>query len=526
MSVQVYVNGFDGRPVPTGSHLTGYVRVKCKKPEQARAITQVLFAFYGRSSVHITRRKLVTRMEYSSHDRFERHYRPLQPRQVGPRSHWETSYYTSDCLLFSHRQVLVQSNSQIPVAGDDCAVDFPFEVRVPTHSEPQPPDNLEGHNCECFSASGCFPGSLGYDPPGKTTQPQPLPDSIYSFEDRLIENTEGTAQVRYTMHAIAPELSGGGRWIFGSSSPAENSVDISLYNPVSMPPTPIQYKTLGHQDTVRTMRLLQDNQNKRLSLRDNMRSIFKKDKLPWLALGLVFQAPELLWIDQPAETKLPFSIGVRRLAGGVGEATGPPPQPMPGVPCDEKGRPLDPAAAAAADDFMRNNPIHVPTPKVYLKSLKLKLVAHTALRGGYDRFSGFGPKRFEGITPITFFKYKTSSPTFELPVGDNAWLDLGQALDATLGPLRQAGGESGLGGITGEFLTPNVWRRYGVEWDLRLDVEGEEVRWESETNFGGGLGMRFLRGDGAPPVQMNGPPSMQMDVPTSPPAYSLASKDP
>jgi hypothetical protein len=279
----------------------------------------------------------------------------------------------------------------------------------------------------------------------------------------------------------------------------------------------MQYKTLGHQDTIRTMRLLHSHQEKRMSFRDNMRSIFKKDRLPWLAFGIVFQAPHLLWLDQAAETKLPFSLGVRRLAGGIGETTGPPPLPMPGVPCDEKGRPLDPAAAAAADDYMKNNSGHIPTPKVFLKSLKLKLVAHTALRGGYDRFSGYGPKRFEGITPVTFFKFKASSstPQLELPVGDHAWTDLGAALGATLGDLRVAGSEAGLGGITGEFLTPNVWRRYGIEWDMRLECAEEEIHWQSETLYGGGLGMQFLRGDGG----VGGPP-MAHPVPSASSGYA------
>jgi hypothetical protein len=58
------------------------------------------------------------------------------------------------------------------------------------------------------------------------------------------------------------------------------------------------------------------------------------------------------------------------------------------------------------------------------------------------------------------------------------------------------GGEIGGGGLTGEFLTPNVLRRWGVEWDVRLECAGEEIRWRSESTEGGGLGVRILRGGG------------------------------
>ena len=487
MSVEIYIEGFSGRPLPTGSLVRGRVRVKLKKPEQAQTVNQVLFAFYGHSTVRLTRRELVRYGQLGNN------------RPGGSRNEWRTRYYESDCLLFSHRQVLVQPSTHMPAAGEDIALDFPFEIRVPTHSEPQPPDSLQGHVCEPFAESGCFPGSLGYLPPGQVPDPQPLPDSLVNFDDTVNEssevNTNGTADVLYTMHATVPELPGSSRWIFGSSGPPETTINVPLVNPVSLPPRPIVYKTLGQQDTVRTLRLLPSNNDKRLSFRDNMRSIFKKDRLPWLTLGLVFKGPELLFLDQSPGTTLPFSFGVRRLAGGVGDVTGPSQ-----LTYDENGRPLDP-----------NHIDHVPTPPVFLKSLKLKLVSHTVLRGGYDRLSGYGPRRFEVVTPVTFFKYKASSstPQIELSVGEHTWTDLGQGLGAKLGDLVSVGSEPGLGGITGEFLTPNVWKRWGVEWDVRVVCADEELHWESDTAFGGGLGIRFLRGDGATmrPPSFQPPPS-------------------
>ncbi|KAH8176215.1 hypothetical protein LIA77_04633 [Sarocladium implicatum] len=503
MSVEIYVDGFNGRPMPTGSLVRGRVRVKLSKPEQAQSVHQVLFAFYGHSSVQLTRREQVHSAIGSSNS------------SRASQSHWRTIPYESDCLLFNHRQILAQHSLQMPAAGDDLAVEFPFKVRIPTHAEPQTPESLQGHGCQPFHEADCFPGSLGYYPPSQVPRPQPLPDSFVNYEAMIHQssdvNTRGNADVLYTLHATVPELAGSSRWIFGSSGPPETTVDIPLVNPVSLTPRPVQYKTVGANDTIRTLRLLPGSDDKRRSFRDSMRSIFKKDSLPWLNLGFVFKGPELLFLDQPDGTLLPFSFGVRRLAGGVGEVTGPSQ-----LTYDEKGRPIDPGHID-----------HIPTPPVYLKSLKLKLVAHTVLRAGYDHYGSQGPRRFETFTAVTFFKYKASSsaPQIELPVGQHTFTDLGRSLGANMGDLWSADSDAGLGGLTGEFLTPNVWRRWGVEWDVKVVCAEEEVHWESETEYGGGMGIRFLRGDGAsmkPPV-MQHPPSPGPPMPA--PAYEPPRED-
>lgn len=516
MSVQIFVDAFDGRPVPTNSIVKGEIQVKIGKLEQRATVSRVLLNFYGRSKVNITRREHVNNFRYSHNNRYELNG-PFtqQPRPYGSQTQTRTVVYTSKCLLFTHHYVLDQSAFQIAASrrGEDGGtLSFPFEFRIPTHSEPQPPPSLDSYNSNCFQASGCFPGSLGYDPPHKIPPPQPLPDTVNNFDDNHMTNERGTASVRYTLRATVPQLSGGTRKLFGVLGPAESVVDIPLYNPAGPPQNPIQYQHLAYEDVVRTLRLLPSHQTTKLSFREQMRSVMKKDRLPWFAVVITFQAPDILWLDRPPDTTLPFAVNVRRLAGGVGDATGPPPSPLP-IPRiqsnekDEKGRPLD-----HAQHSDNNHPDYVPTPPVFLKRLQVNLVAHTALRGGDDRFSGFGPKHFDGLTTVPLFEFKASrsTPQVEVAVSDSEWLDLGAVLGVTYRHLESAAAESGIGGLTGEFLTPNIWRRWGIDWDMRLECADKEIRWQSETSYGGGLGVQFWRGQGiefipAPPPLMATP---------------------
>jgi hypothetical protein len=295
------------------------------------------------------------------------------------------------------------------------------------------------------------------------------------FEGSEDSDNRGTASVRYTLRAFVPELANTSTSFFSRSEHADTAIDIPLYNPSPHSPEPVHCQQLSHKTVIRTARLLPNHQPRtKPSLRSNIRHIFHKSHVPWLALNITFRAPSTVSLDVNPLKPLPFTIAIQRLATGVGDTVSP--------PC----------------------PAPNPLPKIYLKSLSLSLTAHTALRGGHDRFSGFGPKRFEVLTrPIPFFEYhapKDARAQIQVPVvgeGGQVWqLDVGTALGVTVGHLQGAAGR--VGGITtGDFLTPNVMRRWGVEWDVTLECAGEEVRWRSESVAGGGLRVRLLRGGGA-----------------------------
>ncbi|KIV89285.1 hypothetical protein PV10_08863 [Exophiala mesophila] len=504
MSVKIFVDGFDGRPIPTNSIVKGEIQVKISKTEQRNNVTRVFLNFYGRSKVKITRRQQTNNFRSSHQHRHQ--------------SQYTTYVYESKCLLFTHHHILDQSTFQIAASrrGEDGGtLVFPFEFRIPTHSEPQPPPSIDSHNSNCFQPSGCFPGSLGYDPPHKVPPPQPLPDTMNSFSDSQFSNESATASVRYTLRATVPDLSGGARKLFGVLGPAESVVDLPLYNPAGPPQNPIQPQHLAYEDVVRSLRLLPSHQTTKLSFREQMRSVMKKDRLPWLAVGITFQAPEVLWLDLPPDTTLPFAINVRRLAGGIGETTGlpPPTSPLPApvndpYEKDEKGRRLEKVPPPE-----NSHPDYVPTPQIFLKRLRVNLVAHTALRGGEDRFNGYGPRHFDSLIAVPMFEFKASrsTPQIEVAVSDSEWLDIGAVLGVTYQHLTSAATESGIGGITGEFLIPNIWRRWGIDWDMRFECADKEIRWQSETPYGGGLGVQFWRGQGvdfapAPPPVMVPPP--------------------
>lgn len=529
MSLKIYVDHYDGTPVPTNTTLTGTIAVQLRKAEQRSEITQIQLVFYCRSKVDITR----TRQTGAGNNRHTTH-----------------EYYHSKCILFSHSYTLTSSSFQ-PAASrrgeDGGTLHFPFSVHIPTHAEPVPPNVTEVHRGDVLGYSDMFPGTLGYDPPHAVQPPMPLPDTMLDFRDDVTNSyrVDAKAQVRYTLRAEAPGLSSPSKLWMGD---AEEDCDIAVFNPVSFPTAPlVNYNQMCYDETIRTMRLLPSHgKEHRLSFRENMRSVFKKDKLPFMTLRLGMSVPDTLWLDSPADAPLPIFLNVQRLLASLGEidpsASGSKsrsrsrsrgddeaPVPPTDLNWDNKAPNAKSAYLAPPNQLPQQLPDGIPDPEVHLTRLTLTLTAHTSLRGNHPSPSSIGGQTMQAATSVRIFEWRASKSSPQIPLvllptqstppppppisnpasstGNNSdvWLNIGTTLNLTTAHLHSAGQASGVGAnsdgsLQGAFLLPNLAREWSVSWEVRVEVAGEEVRWRSEDEEGGGggggVGVRLLRGDG------------------------------
>ncbi|ETN46484.1 uncharacterized protein HMPREF1541_00669 [Cyphellophora europaea CBS 101466] len=531
MSIKIYVKGYDGTALPTGSLCEGHIEVHFKKAEHKDTIKQVLVNFYGRSKARITREE--RRSNGSNGTRTVYHH------------------YDSKCLLFNHHYPLDNPTFSPPLSrrGEDGGIlIFPYSFRIPTHAEPQDPYSTESRGAQVLNPSGPFPGTLGYDPPGYEQPPLPLPDSCDNFYTRIDSRFQAEASVRYTIHAICPQLKAGASRLWMGE--VDEKADINIINPVSLPAQLIQWKRLAHEDAIRTLRLLPFHQTNRLSFRENVRSVFKKDRLPWCSFRMTMAAPDILWLDRPSDQPLPISLSIERIGSGEGSASSHrasstsdagPPSPLPAKagasPPDNKNS-LSPYPSHQSPS--PSPALEFPTPPIYLKRLTLNLITTTLLRGSDPKPTSYGGQTYEavGASPIWEWRADKANPMIELHANGidtaTAPFELGRELGITWAALHRAAAAKYFGGLQSEFVVPNLHRSFGIDWELRLECAGEEFRWESPAEFGGGFGLRALRGDGTPsdvdgggrgpqvqalpPMQFQrGPLAGQLDSPPPPP---------
>ena len=96
------------------------------------------------------------------------------------------------------------------------------------------------------------------------------------------------------------------------------------------------------------------------------------------------------------------------------------------------------------------------------------------------------------------FSYKPKakdSPLIEMLIGDDQWFNVGR-LGVNWGHLLEIRSLDRFG-LVGDFVTPNMVRTYGIEWDIRLEIAGEELKWETSFGYGGGLPVKLMNGDGS-----------------------------
>lgn len=460
MSLHIFIHRSSPAPLQANELVTGYVEVHCKRAEQKDLVRQVLLKFYGRSKVQIIR---------------------TQHRQAGQRQRTQTLRFHSKALLCSQYHRLDNPSFSPPASrrGEDGGIlTFPFSFRIPTHAEPQDPATTEAHRANVFTPRDCFPGSVGYDPPGRVPPPVPLPDSIPELTAHYDYQVKVQASIRYTLHVECPELKAGASRLWMGS--VDESVDLDIINPATLAPHAVQWMSLSFEDTIRTFNLFPEDQRPKLGFRDRMSSVFKKDRLPWCAFHLALQAPSTLWLDGPNDAPLPLHLLVRRVASGAGasaerrksDASSQQQQPSStdGSSYTSKGQEkLSPSTNPTAP----NDP-SILTPPLHITSFTLRVSYNMALRGAEASPSSWGGRTYELTDHANVCDWAAGKkqPRVEVPLSDHEdrWLDLGRELGITYGHMKAAAAnDARFGGLQGDFATPNLARRFGLEWCLKVE---------------------------------------------------------
>lgn len=455
MSLKIYLDRSEGAPITTNEPVTGHIELHLKKAEQKDAINQILLTFYGRSKVRI------------------------EKSEQSANGTSQSTYYDSKALLFSDHYRLDNATFSPPASrrGEDGGIlTFPFSFQVPEYAEPLTEPVIKEHNAHIFRPTGPFPATLGHDPPGSFQVPPRLPDTVPELYARFDSHFSATASVRYTLHAECPELKAGASRLWQGN--VDEQVDLPISNPTtSLPAQPVQWKRLAHEDAVRSLRLLPSHQDGRLTFRENMRSFFKKDRLPWCRFRMTIQMPDLLWLDRPDDQPLPILLNVRRVACGTGAerrksdagSTSTTDQPL--SPTLEKAglrNGADEKKASLVDPEEED----MPTPPLYLKAVQLSYVSYTALRGADERINKNGGKTWNMLQTATFCDWEETDKKqrrVEVPVGPDTWFDLGSNLGITWGTWKTVCQSSKFGGMQGEFRLANLIRSFGMEWDIKME---------------------------------------------------------
>lgn len=445
MSVRILIDERSSGIFSPGQQIQARVEVALKTAAQRETINQVNLSFRGQSKITIK-------------------------VETGTGDSKSTSYYYSTAFLFYRALTLTSPSYQPPASrrGEDGGtLTWHFQMEIPERIEPVHPDLVKTYKGDIFQPDNekGFPGSLEF-------QYQPLPDSLPHFSSSRGPSKDIYGGLQYLLNAEVVGLPAGikGLWIGNK----DVEYEIQVRNSGPHVPMQIQWQTLTEDTTVRSLLLLPSHSDGHLTFREKTRSIFKKSSLPSIELALTFSMPETLLLDLPAAEELPFRINVRRVAD---------------LPKNTK-----------IPDEKESRESNIPNPEVFLKKLELSLVAINTVRTpGIVPGSGVlgsrwakGPTHHHEVAERSacFCSCKPKrkeEPMCEIDVG-HGWFDIGARLNVCAGDLAQLA-EVPRYGLVEDFTTPNLSRRYRLDWDIRLEIAGKEVKWKQ------GMPVRILNGN-------------------------------
>lgn len=451
MSISIILNTGPSHVYTVGETIHGHVQVNLKKASQHETINTINLSFIGKSSIDIA-------VESGSGDSKS------------------TTHHRSTAILFARSIQLTHPLFQPPVTrrGEDGAtLTWPFAVKIPITADAIIPDVVKNMDASVFQKDSIFPASFGQDP---TEQCQLLPSSLPRFAGSVGASTDISGSVVYRLNAEAMGIPAGikGLWIGNK----EEKLDV----PIMVPPPDLRNLEISYQistfhATVQSLQLLPTHHDGHLSIREHFRSAFKKSSLPAVDFQLAFSAPNILHLHRSRDQKLPFSFQVRRVAR----------PPTPSQPSEEK----------RDEKVPLEDEIHTPT--VFLKRIDINLMAMTTVRtpATYGRWN---QGREETGTRTATICSCTPAPKMqsicELSVGES-WFHIGEMLDVNWGNLHETNQVSGFS-LTGDLVTPNIVRKYQIEWDIRLEIAGKEVRWKirdwRNRNIGQAQPVRIVSG--------------------------------
>ena len=469
-------------PHPTNSLIKGHLSLAIKNAARADSHPNINLVFSCRSKIRIT-------------------------RVVGSGNNRRTLHFNCKSVLFSHVYELRDPSFEIATSrrGEDGgSLRWEFELTVPQCAEGVSPEMINEHKADVLPPDGLWPGTAAYF--NLLPNGQPLPDSLGMFNGiGLSPRITVSGSITYKVKAEVPNLGAGWKSLWIGKMDEEVFIPVVNNTPTTATGRAFtQWRSIQFDDEVRTLRLLPSHAEGSLSFRERTRSIFKKAALPRLNLSITFTAPDTLYLDAPSTDPLPFFLAISRRRRPLLDNT------------DYGEKPAEDDDAADDD---------IPTPKITLSRLSISVVARSQVRTNPQTQSRLDPGDAECFSEYALFEYRYRSgggDKLELPVLEEASnnntngfprdeksslgpgftptasagnsnstgesFPIGTALNVTHSLLQKLGPE-----IVPGFATPNLVRTYLLQWDARLDVCGEELRWESRKVMGG-LGVRLQRG--------------------------------
>ncbi|KAK7966817.1 uncharacterized protein PG986_001094 [Apiospora aurea] len=329
-----------------------------------------------------------------------------------------TRHYEGESTLFNIAETLYQGRAY---EGKNV---WPFTVTIPdTHLPPRP-------------AAG-----------------NTLPPSHYLRDEHLahMRQRRNYLYVKYVMEADVRSLTKKGK-------SALAVLPLNIRTPSS--PTPIRdfaTRAMATEETLRSLHLLPEYANESLSIRQHMRSVFKRSKIPHYSFAIVVEFPTVIQLEHP--TPIPFKIrGIVRT--GENETTS--------------------AVAEKPPD------IHLVSGQVYLRS-----VTNTDGLDAYSyKLSGVSEGRWNHhplITRTDFLDF--NGKQFVVPMEgkhEHAWIDIGTAV--SLGVSTRGVQESGLFRtfqlpLFPSFHSQHVQHVHQMKWELVFACAGKKFEIGGSTRF-------------------------------------------
>jgi len=196
---------------------------------------------------------------------------------TGPRPHY------SNQILFSHSKILHSGDLTLPPGSHK----FAFEIPIPSQS-----DRNQGE--DVLISARPFHGSKDRHP-----LPPSFTHSISDFEAEFICVTEYTLEANVSRPSIMDK---------NTQRALQIETDI-IYIPARPLVLEPEWKMLRDMFVARTLRLLPDKANKRLSVRERVRSTFKTSELPSATFHTVLWVPTRLTQGESCPVRISIRYG-------------------------------------------------------------------------------------------------------------------------------------------------------------------------------------------------------------------------
>jgi hypothetical protein len=407
--------------------VSGRVELTADK-EQSVACISVLFT--GRCKVKLTQTE-----RYTNNALVQAEIRNDEPVMLNSQMRIYTS--RSRAYYFAYNSNLAENTVYQPGTYS-----WPFSFRVPNHAEQVSTATLSTLNLEADEFQSLPPWKGSGEPPQYHRLPESLEYSDHASGNLHVD--EANIEYKLVSKLIHDKAS---YHLFSGNQ--EAMVDLTLRHPPEIANLGLEERS---QDCIiKSLRVLPEHADGHLSFREKTHSLFHKADLPAVAFKVAISFPRA--IPLPSKTggiseTLPFSISLTRVK-------------------------VQSVSASGTSQLLGQD---IPTPRVTLKKLRLRLVATTCVRD-----SGINQSAHSVAPEETFdlfdesMKCGAGRENIDIP-SSGAWVDLGHELGISFQTLK----EKHQYGLVPTFSTYNISRGYTLEFKVELSCVEEEMKFNCE----------------------------------------------